>query len=407
MPTKNIAIIGAGPAGLRAAEVAAESGASVTIFDSKPSSGRKFLVAGKSGLNLTNDEPWETFLQKYSGTDLPHQHWNKILSNFDNQALRYWAGELGIATFVASSGKVFPTEMKAAPLLKRWIDKLRALEVSFSFNHHCTNFSSSKNGVEVSFSTPDNHEETTLQFDAVVLALGGGSWRNTGSTGEWTSIFLNHNIHLTPLTAANCGWETPWPEDFIKEAEGLPLKNIIVTAGEKSIGGELVITKYGLEGGPIYKLGAAIKSLPSPQITIDFKPSHTEEQLTAKMESAKRNLIHEAKLRWKLNAATHSLLKHHFPTEESLTVEKLAHTIKKFPIPLTQPRPIDEVISSAGGVKWSELDQNLMLKKLPGIYCAGEMIDWEAPTGGYLLQACFATGTWVAKAILAQQPPLS
>lgn len=397
MRHKNIAIIGAGPAGLRAAEVAAEAGAKITIFDSKASSGRKFLIAGKSGLNITNDEPWETFLQKYSGTNLPHQEWNQILNNFDNQALREWAGDLGIGTFVASSGKVFPTEMKAAPLLKRWIDKLRNLEVSFLFNHHCIDFNSTKNHVEVSFSTPDG--DTTHQFDAVVLALGGASWRNTGSTGEWVNTFAKHNINIIPLTAANCGWEVDWPNEFLSKAEGLPLKNLIVTAGEKSIGGELVITKYGLEGGPIYKLGSTIKSLPSPEITIDFKPSHTAEQLTAKMESAKRNLIHEAKLRWKLNPAAHALLKNYFQHEENITTEKLAHTIKIFPITLTQPRPIDEVISSAGGVKWSELDQNLMLKKLPNIYCAGEMIDWEAPTGGYLLQACFATGTWVGRAI--------
>ena len=401
MKKKNIAIIGAGPAGLRAAEVAVKAGASVTVYDSKPSSGRKFLVAGKSGLNLTNYEPWDSFLQKYHGPNLPQKLWNKILNNFDNQALRQWAHDLSIETFVASSNKVFPTEMKAAPLLRRWIEKLRKLEVTFHFNHQCINFNSINNNVVLTFFSPVGN--VTKQVDTAVLALGGGSWRNTGSTGDWVNIFNHHNITTTPLTSANCGWHTLWNPNILIEAEGLPLKNIIVSAGDQSIGGELVITKYGLEGGPIYKLGAAIKALPSPSITIDFKPNHTAEQLIAKMESArettKGNLIKEARTRWKLNTAAHTLLHDRFIPEENITVQKLTQAIKNFPITLTKPRPIDEAISSAGGVQWSELDNSLMLKKLPHIYCAGEMLDWEAPTGGYLLQACFATGSWVGRAI--------
>lgn len=402
MAPSNIAIIGAGPAGLRAAEVAAEAGASVTVFDAKPSSGRKFLIAGKSGLNLTHDENWISFLQKYSGTDLPHPLWNKILNAFDNQALRQWAASIGVETFVASSGKVFPTEMKAAPLLKRWIDKLRyKLEVRFSFNHLCKDLHTTNKGVEVSFSNPDG--DITLQFDAVVIALGGGSWRSTGSTGDWVKMFAKHNIAITALTSANSGWEVEWSADLLEKAEGLPLKNIAVSAGGNPTVGELVITKYGLEGGPIYKLGPAIRSLPTPEIIIDFKPTHTADQLISKMESAKTDLINEAKVRWKLNPGGHALLADHYSSAESITVESLAETIKNFRIPLTRPRPIDEAISSAGGIQWDELDENLMLNKLPGVYCAGEMIDWEAPTGGYLLQACFATGDWAGKAISLQR----
>jgi len=400
MQKKNIAIIGAGPAGLRAAEVAAEAGASVTIFDAKPSSGRKFLIAGKSGLNLTHDENWDSFLQKYSGTDLPRPLWNKILNAFDNQALRQWAGSIGVETFVASSGKVFPTEMKAAPLLKRWVDKLRdELKVSFSFNHLCTDLRTTNKGVEVSFSTPDG--DITQQFDAAVIALGGGSWRSTGSTGDWVKMFAKHDIGITPLTAANSGWEVEWSAYLLERAEGLPLKNIVVSTGDNPTVGELVITKYGLEGGPIYKLGPAIRSLPSPEITIDFKPTHTTDQLIAKMESAKTDLINEAKVRWKLNPGAHALLTDHYSSSELVTIESLAETIKNFRIPLTRPRPIDEAISSAGGIQWAELDENLMLKKLPGVYCAGEMIDWEAPTGGYLLQASFATGDWAGRAVIS------
>lgn len=398
MPQRKIAIIGAGPAGLRAAEVASEAGAKVSIFDAKPSSGRKFLIAGKRGLNLTHDEDWNTFLEKYSGTNLPLPLWTKILNAFDNRALRQWASSMGVETFVASSGKVFPTEMKAASLLKRWIDKLRNnLGVSFLFNHQCTDFNSSKDGVEVSFSTPEG--DITHRFDAIVVALGGGSWASTGSTGEWVSIFSKHDIGITPLTPANIGWEVDWDADLLLKSEGLPLKNITASAGEAQAIGELVITKYGLEGGPIYKLGPAIRLLPTPEIIIDFKPTHTIDQLITKMESAKNDLINEAKIRWKLNPGCHALLANRHMNDKEISVKSLAVSIKNFHILLTRPRPIDEAISSAGGVQWTELDENLMLKKIPGVYCAGEMLDWEAPTGGYLLQACFATGDWAGKCV--------
>jgi len=399
MPQNHIAIVGAGPAGLCAAEVAAEAGARVTIFDSKPSSGRKFLIAGKSGLNLTNNEPWDTFKEKYLGNHLPTTFWNQILDSFDNHSLRQWAACLGIETFAASSGKIFPKDMKAAPLLRRWIEKLRKLGVTFHFKHELTNIQIAQNTVELEF----YHQEDSIKhhFQKVILALGGASWKNTGSTGKWVKTFTEHNIRITPLTAANCGWETAWSKNLLNNAEGLPLKNILISAGKKSITGELVITRYGLEGGPIYKLGSEIKKLPTPKIIIDFKPSHTDQQLISKMESAKRNLIHEAKLRWKLNAATHALvnnhIQEHYPQPDSVTTEQLAKIIKHFPIALTKTRPIDEAISSAGGIQWGELNNNLMLKKLPNVFCAGEMLDWEAPTGGYLLQACFATGTWAGK----------
>ncbi len=392
--SRNVAIIGAGPAGLRAAEVAAENAATVTVFDAKPSAGRKFLVAGKSGLNLTNDDPWPTFLDRYLGNDFPTKLWNKILSDFDNTALRRWTESLGIDTFVASSNKVFPTEMKAAPLLRRWIEKLRRLEVNFQFKHQLTDLHSNENGATVTLLSTDR--EITQCFDSIVLALGGGSWKSTGSTGAWVEILAKHGVTTTPLTAANCGWHTDWPPSILEKVEGLPLKNIIVSAGDASCPGELVITKYGLEGGPIYRLGPYIKSLEAPQIAIDFKPSFTTDRLIAKMESAKRNLLKEAKIRWKLSPSVIAILETY---PEWTSVEKLAQTVKHCIIPLTKTRPIDEAISSAGGIKWVELTDSLMLKKLPNIYCAGEILDWEAPTGGYLLQACFATGNHVGKEI--------
>ena len=394
---KSIAIIGAGPAGLRAAEVAAESGASVTVYDAMRSVGRKFLLAGKSGLNITNNEELEPFLSRYSGTDLPNALWKEIITSFDNHALREWASGLGIDTFVASSGKVFPGPdqqgMKAAPLLRRWIARLREMNVTFRTQHQWCGFG--PNG-EIIFTHLGS--EIPYQHDATILALGGASWPKTGSDGTWTNILSNAGIKITPLAAANCGWEADWPQAVIEEAEGLPMKNLIVHSGTTSRRGELILTRYGLEGGPIYRLGPAIRAQQAPHIVIDFKPSFTEDQLISKLGSVTRNYIREARRRWKLDPATCALLKHLPDRGPWTSPAQLAHEAKHCHIPLTRPRPIAEAISSAGGIAWSELDSNLMLKKLPGIYVAGEMIDWEAPTGGYLLQACFATGTHAGQA---------
>lgn len=359
--------------------------------------GRKFLVAGKSGLNLTNNENFDTFVKKYSGTNLPADRWRTILAEFDNQALRDWAAGLGIDTFVASSGKVFPTPVngtiKAAPLLRRWIERLRTLGVIFKTNHRWTGLG------------PDNQlifrhgdQTVTRQHHSVILALGGASWPQTGSNGHWTEILSQHDIDVTPLTPANCGWETDWPELLLNEAEGLPLKNLSLAAGDASRRGELVITRYGLEGGPIYRLGPAIRSLPEPHVIIDFKPEMTIDDLITRMGAVKRNFIREARRRWKLDPATCAILKHLPDRGPWKSTEQLAREVKHCHIPLTRPRPIAEAISSAGGICWHELDKGLMIKKLPGVFVAGEMIDWEAPTGGYLLQACFATGTRAGRA---------
>ena len=396
---QHIAIIGGGPAGLRAAEVAASHGARVTIYDAMRSVGRKFLVAGKSGLNLTNGEDLDPFLAKYSGHELPVDLWQRIISQFDNNAVRKWASELGIETFVASSGKVFPSPIngtiKAAPLLRRWIERLRGMGVVFKTNHRWIRLDSNN------ILTFEHKDVTvTAQHDNVILALGGGSWPQTGSTGSWTEILGKHGIDITPLTSANCGWEVDWPESLLVDTEGLPLKNLLLTAGESTRRGELVITRYGLEGGPIYRLGPAIRSMGEPHIIIDFKPDMTTAELITRMGSVKRNFVREARRRLKLDPATCAILKHMPDRGPWKTVEQLAVEIKHCHIPLTRPRPIEEAISSAGGICWKELDEKLMIKKLPGIFVAGEMIDWEAPTGGYLLQACFATGTYVGRSAL-------
>lgn len=361
--------------------------------------GRKFLVAGKSGLNLTNGEDFDSFLERYSGTDLPEELWKRILKSFDNEALRQWASGLGIETFVASSGKVFPVAVngtiKAAPLLRRWVEHLRGLGVRFQTIHQWVGINP---GGDLIFQ--HGGETVTYQHDAVILALGGASWPQTGSTAAWVDILDLEGIDITPLTSANCGWEVDWPKSLLDEAEGLPLKNLELRVGDTSRRGELVITRYGLEGGPIYHLGPALRAQLTPELIVDFKPDLTVEELTKRLGPVKRNFVREARRRWKLDPAVGALLKHLPDRGPWKSAEQLAREVKHCRIPLTQPRPLAEAISSAGGIGWNELDDQLMLKKIPGVFAAGEMLDWDAPTGGYLMQACFATGTFAGESAL-------
>jgi uncharacterized flavoprotein (TIGR03862 family) len=373
-------VIGGGPAGLRAAEIAAMRGMSVTIFDAMPSLGRKLLVAGKGGLNLTHGESMEKFVTRYDGGD--RVFWGNLLNEFNPSALREWAGGLGIETFQASSGRVYPKEMKAAPLLRRWITRLRELGVQIETRHRLVGIKPGRPH-ELSFSNG-----VTVHAPAVVFAMGGGSWSRTGSDGSWVECFATREIECRPLAPANCGWEHAWSAETLALAEGKPLKNIVVSAGDQQAVGELLVSRYGLEGGAIYQLGAVLRAMKLPEIAIDFKPTFTREQLVAKMESVKRYVLEQARIRWKLSDAAHAIL----ARKEWHDVASLADEVKHCVIPLSGPRPLDEAISSAGGVVWSELDHDLMLRRFPGCFVAGEMIDWEAPTGGYLMQGCFATG---------------
>lgn len=387
---RSVAIVGGGPAGLRAAEVARQQGAKVVVYDAKASVGRKFLVAGKSGLNLTQACDFESLLGAYAGTDLAEGNWKTILQDFDNEAIRSWAAELDVETFAASSGKVFPITKKAAPLLRRWVLRLRAAGVVFSMNHRLIDFQSSGTGVAVHFSEKDGAVSVS-RFDAVVLAFGGASWPQTGSDGEWRSLFEAKQIEVKQLVADNCGWRCAWDPETLDAAEGHPLHNLKVRVGRVELLGELMVTRYGFEGTPVYSLGRHLRRMESPFVEIDFKPTFTVERLVQKMESAKRNFFHEASLRWKLSAAAIAIIRQFYGEFDSAV--RLAEIVKNCRIPLIGPRPISEAISTAGGVAWSELNECLMLKRHPGVFCAGEMIDWEAPTGGYLLQGCFATGT--------------
>lgn len=384
-----IAVIGGGPAGLRAAEVAMEGGATVTVFEGKPSVGRKFLVAGKGGLNLTNSEPRQRFVTRYSGPRDAAERWPSLVHDFDAEALQTWASGLGVETFAATTGRVYPRELKAAPLLRRWVQRLRDRGVQFAVNHRWQKLTP---GAPITAHFDVHGTPTSATADAVILALGGGSWPETGSDGAWTSIFAEMGVGVAPLQPANCGWEYPWPPEVLAVAEGQALKNIVARAGAHEVAGELLVTRYGLEGGAIYQLGPALRAMEHPMLTIDFKPAFTAAQLVAKLGGAAKDLMRTARERWRLSEASMAVLERAV-ADSTASAHALAAAVKACPLRLSGPRPIAEAISSAGGVSWSELNDGLMLRRLPGVFVAGEMIDWEAPTGGYLIQGCFATGT--------------
>ncbi len=383
-----LAVVGGGPAGLRAAEVAAGAGVKVVLFDAKPSVGRKFLVAGKGGLNLTNGEEAARFAARYSGPGQPDGFWEHLIGSCDAEVMRAWAAGMGVETFQAKNGRIYPREMKAAPLLRRWIARLRDMGVRFEMNHRWTGIIPGAPHV-LEFSN-----DTVLETDAVVFALGGASWPQTGSDGSWVRVFRENSIACHDLQPANCGWRHPWTLAVLAAAEGKPMKNITASAGGVSVDGELLLTRYGLEGGAVYQLGSVLGKMERPALTIDFKPTFTVAQLLAKMESVRGGFLAEARTRWRLGDAAHAIL----ARREWHDAASLAHEAKHCVIPLDGPQPIEEAISSAGGVCWEELDASLMVRRFPGIFVAGEMVDWEAPTGGYLIQGSFATGGHAGKA---------
>ena len=394
----NLAIVGAGPAGLKAAETASQYGAKVTLFEGKPSAGRKFLVAGHGGLNLTHSEDLKNFSKRYTG-GASESFWTSLLKDFGSENLKLWAEGLGIKTFIGTSGRVFPKEFKAAPLLRRWIERLRKEGVVFKTRHYLTHITPSKESFNLTFTTPEGVMRNS--YDAIILALGGASWPRTGSTAEWIPLLQSLGISIKPFEASNCGWEVDWPDYFQKEnmpsnIEGLPLKNIAVSAGNQSIKGELLITKYGFEGGALYQLARVLRGMEYPCLSIDLKPSFTNEALSQKISPFTKDMIGEAVKTWRLGAAATELLRSAACKRGISSPFTLASLAKNLVIPLSGPRPIAEAISSAGGVSFSELNESLMVKSLPGLFLAGEMLDWEAPTGGYLLQGCFSTGRLAA-----------
>ncbi|MFZ0616407.1 MAG: TIGR03862 family flavoprotein [Chthoniobacterales bacterium] len=398
----NLTIIGGGPAGLRAAEVAAKGGAKVTLYEGMPSVGRKFLVAGHGGLNLTHSDTKERFASRYQGSFI-EGYWTSLLGDFSNDALRDWSHSLGIETFIGTSGRVFPKEFKAAPLLRSWVRHLKTLGVTIKTRHRLMEISPQDDHFHLLFQTPEGQIQESSRM--VILALGGASWPQTGSNASWTSGLQSLGIKIAPFLPANCGWKVNWDDyfsnkDILPKIEGLPLKNIAVTAGEQTIQGELLITKYGLEGGALYQLGNTLRSMKNPALQIDLKPSFNAKELASKITHFQKDFIALASKSWRLSPSASALLgaqAGELATQDPLT---LATLTKNLSIPLTGPRPIEEAISSAGGVSFEGLDENLMVKRLPGLFLAGEMLDWEAPTGGYLLQGCFATGTRAARGAL-------
>src|SRR4051812_37005372 len=337
-----IAIIGGGPAGLRAAEVAASQGADVTLFDAMPSVGRKFLVAGRGGLNLSKAEPAGAFAMRYSGPGQPAGFWPKLIGELDSEALRAWAASLGVETFVASTGRIYPRELKAAPLLRRWVERLRKLGVRFAMRHRWNGFAGER---ALRFETPAGEQIVTS--DAAIFALGGGSWPQTGSDGAWATHFTAAGIAISPLQPANCGWECAWSPALLAAAEGQPLKAIAVSAGGVTVPGELLITRYGLEGGAIYQLGPILRAMPEPRIEIDLKAGVSAEKLRAKMGPITRNFLAEARTRWKLGPAAAALLAERAPFA---SLDDLIAATRHHEVRLSGPRPIAEAISSAGGV---------------------------------------------------------
>ena len=390
-----VVVIGGGPAGLMAAEVMSRHGLQVDVYDAMPSVGRKFLMAGKSGLNLTHAEEMDAFLSRY-GARRPELE--PIIHCFGPQALRAWAQALGIETFVGSSGRVFPKEMKAAPLLRAWLHRLRAAGVRFHMRHQWLGFAS--NG-RLRFLTPNG--ETRIAVEATVLALGGGSWARLGSTGAWVPILSQQGIAVKPLQASNCGFDVAWSDHLRTRFAGEPVKSVMLTfTGIDGVvqhkQGDFVVTQYGIEGSLVYAFAAAMRDVIARDgcavIYLDLLPALSEERIAEKLAHprGKRSLSEYLRRQLGLTGVKLALL-HELVVKDSLADPlQLAALIKALPIPCDRPRPIDEAISTAGGISFEALNEHLMLKNLPGVFCAGEMLDWDAPTGGYLLTACFASG---------------
>jgi len=397
---QRIAVIGAGPAGLMAAEHIANAGLAVDVFDAMPSVARKFLLAGIGGMNITHAEDYDTLVTRYGGAQ---SQLKPILDDLPPLELRAWIHALGVDTFVGTSQRVFPTDMKAAPLLRAWLHRLRSSGVTFHPRHRWTGWNNNTPQDGWVFATPDG--EVTHQFDAVVLALGGASWAKLGSDGRWCEPLAQMQVDIAPLKPTNCGFEIPW-SDFIRERfAGTPLKNIAVSITDKNGNteykkGEFVLSEYGIEGSLIYAISAPLRDLidtngeKTAEFFLDWLPNMTVEQIIKKLDQPRKGMSFSNVLRKKLNlpALTNALLKECCPTLNNNNSTDVANAIKAMPMRPQQTRPIDEAISSAGGVRFNSTNNDLMLEQLPGVFVAGEMLDWEAPTGGYLLTACFATG---------------
>ncbi|QJP98647.1 TIGR03862 family flavoprotein [Pseudomonas fluorescens] len=388
----HVAIIGGGPAGLMAAEVLSQAGVRVDLYDGMPSVGRKFLLAGVGGMNITHSEAWPAFLSRYAERA---PNIAPLLRAFDADALCRWIHELGIETFIGSSGRVFPTDMKAAPLLRAWLKRLRDSGVVIHTRHRWLGWD--ENGA-LRIDSPEG--EKTLTPDATLLALGGGSWSRLGSDGAWMLPLEQRGVGLAPLQPSNCGFEVQaWSELMVSKFAGAPLKNIAIGLNDDVPRlGECVITATGIEGSLIYALSAPIREAinvhGAATIHIDLLPGRPVDKLQAALSKPRgsRSMAKHLHSQVGIDGVKAALLRELTDAATFADPALLARAIKALPLTLVKTRPLDEAISSAGGVTFEAMDERLMLKALPGVFCAGEMLDWEAPTGGYLLTACFASG---------------
>ncbi|MEQ1583809.1 MAG: TIGR03862 family flavoprotein, partial [Candidatus Nitrotoga sp.] len=367
----------------------------VNLYDAMPSVGRKFLMAGKGGMNITHSETMELFLSRYGAR---RAQIKPLLDAFGPEALQGWVHGLGIATFVGTSGRVFPTDMKAGPLLRAWLHRLREAGVHFHMRHRWCGWN--ENGA-LRFATPQG--EHTVHADAVVLALGGGSWARLGSDGAWVPLLAQRGIPVMPLQPANCGFDVGWSKYFSSRFAGHPVKAVAVTFIDAAGGihhqqGDLMVTTTGIEGGLIYALSARLRDQIAAKgaavIYLDLTPGKDLPRIIAEIAHPRgsRSMASHLQSRANIKGVKTGLLRERVPPSDFANPERLAASIKSLPLQLIAPRPLDEAISSAGGVAFEALDGCLMVRAMPGIFCAGEMLDWEAPTGGYLLTACFASG---------------
>jgi hypothetical protein len=389
------AVIGGGPAGLMAAEVLLADGVQVDLYDAMPSVGRKFLLAGKGGLNLTHAEPAEKFLSRY-GARAPQIA--PLLRAFGPDQLRAWVHTLGIETFIGTSQRVFPKAMKAAPLLRAWLHRLRAAGLRIHVRHRWTGWTGDGG---LRFATPQG--ETVVHPHCTVLAPGGGSWARLGSDGAWVALLAARGIAVAPLRPANCGFETAWSAHFRERFAGQPVKAVAASFTDAAgrthrRSGEFVVADYGVEGGLVYALSAPLRDTIAAQggvtLQLDLAPDRDAARIIAEVTHPRgsRSLSSHLQSRLGLKGVKAGLLREALTAAQMHDPRQLAAAIKALPLQLTAARPLDEAISSAGGVPFEALDERLMLRELPGVFCAGEMLDWEAPTGGYLLTACFASG---------------